>query len=111
MASSRARGRSAALRRALVSELEVRGVIRSAAVRSAFLRVPRELFVPERLAEDGLDAVYRDEAIVTKTGPQGMPMSSSSQPSIMAEMLERLLVEPGMRVLEVGAGTGYNAAL
>jgi protein-L-isoaspartate(D-aspartate) O-methyltransferase len=94
-----------------VDGLERRGAIRSAAVRRAFLRVPRELFVPEKLAADGVEAVYRDEAIVTKVGEAGIPLSSSSQPAIMAEMLERLALEPGMRVLEIGAGTGYNAAL
>jgi protein-L-isoaspartate(D-aspartate) O-methyltransferase len=41
----------------------------------------------------------------------GVPVSSSSQPSLMAEMLQALDVRPGMRVLEIGAGTGYNAAL
>jgi protein-L-isoaspartate(D-aspartate) O-methyltransferase len=40
-----------------------------------------------------------------------VPISSSSQPSLMAEMLEDLAPGPGHRVLEVGAGTGYNAAL
>jgi protein-L-isoaspartate(D-aspartate) O-methyltransferase len=95
------------LRRALVAELERCGAIRSTAVRNAFLRVPRELFVPEKTIEE----VYRNEAIPTKFGPQGVPISSSSQPTIMAEMLERLALEPGMHVLEIGAGTGYNAAL
>jgi len=95
------------LRRQLVGELEWRGAIRSTAVRAAFLAVPRELFVPEA----GLEAVYRDEAIPTKFARNGAPISSSSQPAIMAEMLERLALEPGLRVLEIGAGTGYNAAL
>jgi protein-L-isoaspartate(D-aspartate) O-methyltransferase len=39
------------------------------------------------------------------------PASSSSQPALMAAMMEALDLRPGMRVLEVGAGTGYNAAL
>jgi protein-L-isoaspartate(D-aspartate) O-methyltransferase len=93
-------------RQALVAELE-RRVGLSPAVRDAFLAVPRERFLPGRR----LEQVYRDEAIVTKTDERGMPTSSSSQPAIMALMLDALRLEPGMRVLEIGAGTGYNAAL
>lgn len=103
--------RALTLRRRLVRELEGRGVIRTAAVRTAFRAVPRELFVPDAVSKSGLEAVYRDEAIPTKFADNGVPISSSSQPAIMAEMLDRLALEPGMRVLEIGAGTGYNAAL
>lgn len=101
----------ARLRRLLVDDLERRGLIRSEPVRRAFLAVPRERFVPEAAAAGGLEAVYRDEAIATRTDGAGMALSSSSQPAIMVEMLERLDVAAGMRVLEIGAGTGYNAAL
>ena len=40
-----------------------------------------------------------------------MPISASSQPAIMGVMLELLGVRPGDRVLEIGTGSGYNAAL
>jgi protein-L-isoaspartate(D-aspartate) O-methyltransferase len=80
-------------------------------VRNAFSAVLRELFVADFAEQAGLDAVYEDEAIVTRKDAQGLPLSSSSQPAIMALMLEELDVEPGMSVLEVGAGTGYNAAM
>lgn len=98
-------------RAALVAVLRERGAIRSAEVAAAFEHVPRERFVPAIQTEHGLDGVYRDEAFVTKRDPHGMPVSSSSQPAVMAAMLELLQLRPGQRVLEVGAGTGYNAAI
>ena len=75
--------------------------------REALLTVPRHLFVPEV----GMAEAYRDDAIVTKRNADGVPVSSSSQPTIMALMLDQLGLAPGHRVLEIGAGTGYNAAL
>jgi len=72
----------------------------------AFARLPRHLFLPEV----PLEMVYSDDAIVTRD-EGGVPTSSSSQPSLMARMLEQLEVGPGDRVLEIGAGTGYNAAV
>ena len=77
------------------------------AVSAALRSVPRHLFLPEVAPEEA----YRDEAIVTKRDADGMPVSSSSQPAIMAVMLDQLRLAPGHRVLEIGAGTGYNAAL
>jgi protein-L-isoaspartate(D-aspartate) O-methyltransferase len=103
--------RSVDLRKALVERLVSAGRIRSAAVKSAFMSVPREIFVPSFARKEGLAAVYRDDAIPTRHDEAGMPISSSSQPAIMAEMLELLDVHPGHRVLEIGTGTGYNAAL
>ncbi len=86
-------------------------MLASPRIEAAFHAVAREHFLPETFAEGGLEAVYRDEAIATKRNAQGLPISSSSQPAIMAQMLELLAVQPGDRVLEIGAGTGYNAAL
>jgi protein-L-isoaspartate(D-aspartate) O-methyltransferase len=102
---------SAELRRRLVGKLESASAIRSDAVRDAFLTVPREIFIPAVADEQGIGAVYEDEAYPTKTDQRGDPISSSSQPQIMALMLEALRLAPAQRILEVGAGTGYNAAL
>lgn len=99
-------------RREMVDHLVERKAIESAAVRQAFLDIPRELFVPEIVARDGIEAIYRpDVALPVARDAQGVAISSSSAPSIMAPMLEALSLGPGLRVLEVGAGTGYNAAL
>ena len=55
--------------------------------------------------------MYRpSEAIVTKR-LDGVSVSSASAPEVVAIMLEQLELRPGDRVLEIGAGTGYNAAL
>jgi protein-L-isoaspartate(D-aspartate) O-methyltransferase len=102
---------AAALRHRLVQVLEEAGVLETTAIARAFRSVPRELFLPRVAAEKGLEAVYRDEAIPTKFDAAGSAVSSSSQPTVMAAMLSRLELQPGLRVLEVGAGTGYNAAL
>jgi protein-L-isoaspartate(D-aspartate) O-methyltransferase len=103
---------AAELRHDLVERLRDHGHLSDDRVADAFATVPREAFLPEHAARLGLAAVYRDEAIVTRRDPVSrMPTSSSSQPAIMARMLEMLDLRDGQRVLEVGAGTGYNAAL
>jgi protein-L-isoaspartate(D-aspartate) O-methyltransferase len=77
------------------------------AVEAAFRAVPRHLFLP------GLDAgqAYQDVAIVVKSDADGLPLSASTQPTMMAIMLDQLDLAAGHRVLEIGTGTGYNAAL
>ncbi len=96
------------LRLRLVEYLEREGAIRSTALERAFSIVPREIFLPSSVP---LPRVYADEAIVVKWDESKYPTSSSTQPYLMADMLETLQLEPGMRVLEIGAGVGYNAAI
>jgi protein-L-isoaspartate(D-aspartate) O-methyltransferase len=95
-----------ALRAALIAQLEREGALHDPAVRTAMLAVPRHLFLPN----EPLERAYANDAIATKFA-DGVSISSASQPAIVALMLEQLALAPGMNVLEIGAGTGYNAAL
>lgn len=54
--------------------------------------------------------VVADDAVVTQLKDGIWPSSSSSAPTVMARMIAALRLEPGMRVLEIGTGTGWNAA-
>lgn len=94
------------LRLALVRKLRRDGTLPTGRIERAFRRVPRHVFVPEV----DLDTVYRDTNVPTRL-EGGEVVSSSSQPAIMAIMLSQLSARPDDNVLEVGAGTGYNAAL
>ena len=109
-----------------VDDLVARGVVRSVGVERALRAVGRHWFVEgfwvggrayacDVEGGDGwaeaLGVVYSDEALITRRDDEGNPTSSASQPSVVAMMLEALDLQSGMRVLEIGAGTGYNAAL
>ena len=108
-------------RQRYVDELRRDGAPLPPELAEAFASVPREAFVIDGFMRRGggwaqpgdadfLDTVYSNDVLVTKLHGD-TPVSSSSQPSLMAIMLAALDVRPGMRVLEIGAGTGYNAAL
>jgi protein-L-isoaspartate(D-aspartate) O-methyltransferase len=80
--------------------LEARG-ISDPLVLAAMGKVPREAFVSEPLKE----FAYEDSALPIEAG------QTISQPYIVARMVELLELEPGDKVLEVGAGSGYAAAV
>lgn len=76
-------------------------------VQEAMRTVPRHEFVPAAPLEQAYDNV----AVITKRADDGTSLSCASVPSLVAVMLDKLDVRPGDRILEIGAGTGYNAAL
>ncbi|MGH3624453.1 MAG: methyltransferase domain-containing protein, partial [Sciscionella sp.] len=96
------------LRNRMVEHIDAAGHLHSASVERALRTVPRHLFVPDASIEDA----YANKSITTKPGGSGgRPASCASVPTVMAMMLGQLDAQPGDRVLEIGAGTGYNAAL
>ncbi|MEU5243897.1 methyltransferase domain-containing protein [Streptomyces asoensis] len=123
-------GPEASARAGLLREIEASGAFAAdPRWREAFAAVPRHLFVPyyyvggaggyerrwgespdPRTRERWMRGAYEDTPLATRLR-DGVLLSSSSQPSLMALMLAELRVEDGARVLEIGAGTGYNAAL
>jgi protein-L-isoaspartate(D-aspartate) O-methyltransferase len=96
------------LRAAMVDALRRYGSIRSAPVEKAMRAVPRHRFVPEAPLRRAYDP---HDVVVPKRRADGSPVTIASEPGIVAWLLEQLGVQPGQRVLEIGAGTGYNAAL
>jgi len=84
----------------LVEHLKREG-IKDPLVLEAFRRVPRELFVPEELRH----LAYADTALPIGHG------QTISQPFTIASMLEMLRLKPGMKVLEIGTGSGYQTAV
>lgn len=91
----------------MLQAMQRAGALRDAAITAAFESVPRQVFLPGVAPEEA----YQDRAVITKRDTTGAAISSASQPTMMAEMLAQLELAPGMNVLEIGAGTGYNAAL
>ncbi|QFZ20344.1 methyltransferase, FxLD system [Saccharothrix syringae] len=96
------------LRDRMVDHIADAGHLHSATIEHALRTVPRHLFVPDATIEDA----YANRSITIKPGePGGRPASCISVPTVVAMMLDQLDARPGHRVLEIGAGTGYNAAL
>lgn len=84
----------------LIRELIQQG-IKDSKVLEAIKNVPRELFVPEVLRHQA----YKNIALPIGKG------QTISQPLTVAIMTEALNIKPGMKVLEIGTGSGYQAAI
>ncbi|MEM3607268.1 MAG: protein-L-isoaspartate(D-aspartate) O-methyltransferase [Candidatus Bathyarchaeia archaeon] len=94
------KGGFAESRRRLVDALIREGILRDEKVIDALLKVPRELFVPSE---------YKGYAYADTPLPIGYG-GTISAPHMVAMMDEALELEGGLKVLEVGAGSGYHAA-
>lgn len=84
----------------VANQVAARGV-RCEKVLDAMRKVPREQFLPEGLKE----FAYEDSPLPIKAG------QTISQPYIVAFMIEGLVLQGGEKVLEIGAGSGYAAAV
>ncbi|MGH3765325.1 MAG: methyltransferase domain-containing protein [Pseudonocardiaceae bacterium] len=125
------------LARQLADDINAVGKLHTPEWRAAVEDVPRHVFVPRYYTDDQdgrsrrwtlhepadpgsvarwLELVYSPTTLVTQVadladrGTQAA-VSSSTKPDLMIRMLEALDITDGMRVLEIGTGTGYNAAL
>lgn len=92
---------SQALRDQMVDRQLAKRGIHDQAVLDAMRKVPREEFVPDRMAE----FAYEDSALPIEAE------QTISQPYIVALMTQALELERGERVLEIGTGSGYAAAV
>lgn len=129
------------LREEMVAGMVRSGAITTEEWRLVFATVPRHPFMPRffkrdpegllhpvdgsrpELRREWLEAAYEINSWVTQLDSltfeesaarpevSGEPTSSTTQPDVMAGMLEALRLEDGHHVLEIGTGTGYNAAL
>ncbi|MGH3870621.1 MAG: methyltransferase domain-containing protein [Pseudonocardiaceae bacterium] len=115
----------------LADQLQASGDLRTQAWHAAIAETPRHVLVPTvyepqqqfygsrtdvRLnTADHLELVYSTTTLVTTVAPNKygslMSVSSSTKPDLMVRMLEALDVREGQQILEIGTGTGYNAAL
>lgn len=113
----------------LATELSDAGKLRSPEWRKAVEQVPRHVLVPFRYERDsqgtwrrhdtttpiGLPVAYSNRVLITLVDDSSAigetVLSSASMPGLVTRMLEAIDVREGHRVLEIGTGTGYNAAL
>lgn len=116
----------------LVTTLKQNGTLTQPLVEAAFTRIPRHCFIDHFFRRDirerrmiveemrpasfpdadrWLQAIYANEPLAIVCDGEQTAISSSSSPAAMAIMLEASQLTRGLRVLEIGTGTGYNAGL
>jgi len=97
----RAAQAGATARRALVARLAAAGVLKDPRLADAIAAIPRHLFVPAKMAAEA----YGDHALPIGAG------QTITQPANVVRAVELAGLAPTDRVLEVGAGSGYQTAL
>jgi protein-L-isoaspartate O-methyltransferase len=115
------------LRNQLVEE--IKKAVQDETILNAFWAVPRHEFIETFFSRamtpnkkqawqavhpfdpEWLTEIYTNRPLTTSIDKNGNPNISSSQPDIMAKMIRSVHLQPGHRVLEIGTGTGYNAAI
>ena len=91
-----------AVKERLIDHYRRRGYVKDEMAFRAFMQVPREKFVPKRLAS----SAYVDHPLpLMNTG------QTISAPHMTIMILDYLELVPGQKILEIGAGSGYQAAL
>jgi protein-L-isoaspartate(D-aspartate) O-methyltransferase len=107
---------------------EISHYVQDENILNAFRKVPRHKFIGNFFDRSYVDnkqiwtlvsptdprwmsEIYANRPLTTSLDENNRPNVSSSQPDIMAKMLDSVKLRPGNRVLEIGTGTGYNAAL
>jgi len=85
----------------LVNHLKQSGVLKSALITEAFLKIDRKNFVPEEWQSEA----YQDYPLPLQLG------QTISQPWTVAFMLELLQPQPGQNILDIGFGSGWTSAL
>ncbi len=88
-------------RKKLVESLTKKGYIKTDIVKNAFLKVPRETFIPRN---------YKNVSYVDSPQQIGSGQTISA-PHMVAIMCEELDLKEGQKVLEIGVGSGYHAAV
>ena len=118
--------RSRVLAQRLVENLKAKGVLNSPAVESAMLSIPRHPFIEDVFIQDELGRwkshhmnyknsadleIAYDHLPIVLVLRNYLPSVCFSTPDVVSQMLEALELEKGLKILEIGTGTGYTAAL
>ena len=88
-------------RKKMIDKLISEGYIKSEEVKTAFMKIPREKFIPKSIEM----RAYQDTPLEIGNG------QTISAPHMVAIMCEALDIKKGQKILEIGTGSGYHAAI